>query len=74
MGQRNQCEFEALGAQGYTGALPNRRHAWNIANGIKNSHQFYDMLIEQGYTGAFPEMERDFWCDGGSTTIRALRG
>jgi len=65
MGQINQCEYRALVAQGYTGALPGMRYRWEQAEGILNDLIFHDVLLEQGYDGAFPDMERHFWCDGG---------
>ena len=65
MGTVNTEQFSALGALGYEGSLPNRRKIWNDNMGFKGHMDFYNALVEAGYDGAFPNMEYDFWVDGG---------
>jgi len=65
MGTVNTEQFNALGALGYEGSLPNRRKIWNDNMGFKGHMDFYDALVEAGYDGAFPNMEYNFWVDGG---------
>jgi hypothetical protein len=70
MGSINDNKFNALRAQGFTGALPDMERAYWLAGGIGNtfihSNDSRDTaLAALGFSGALQDKEAAFWASGG---------